>query len=384
MRNKLFVLLLFVLFATGVVLLVKPQSEFSRLEKRTLNTRDDIKIDSVYNGELLSDVENVLKDQFIAREPLMKTYFKTKIMLTIGDGIEYLGPNVIQIDDELLINNILLYDEEKMNVAANRGYNINEVDLKYPEIKTYVYFPTRIEEFMTLPSDKLANVGYLYKDQFMTQLNNNISTKSLEINELNEHKELFYKTDFHWNHIGAYRGYSDIINMIREDFAIDEPREIVEEILYPYAFDNGNVASEIGQVSYFDTIGDYKLDGIKAYELYINGQKSDLNISKQKYALNGNDSMYSDYDVYYGDNAYERIFKFDQEDKPNVLVFSDSYFNVIQEWFASHFNNTVIIDMRANEGQFDLDYYINEYDIDIILVSQMYNNLYFNGYMFID
>ena len=93
--------------------------------------------------------------------------------------------------------------------------------------------------------------------------------------------------------------------------------------------------------------------------------------------------MYSDYDVYFGDNAYERVFKFNQEDKPNVLVFSDSYFNIIQEWFASHFNNTVIIDMRANDGQFNLDYYIEEYDIDIILMSQMYNNLYFNGYMFI-
>lgn len=50
--------------------------------------------------------------------------------------------------------------------------------------------------------------------------------------------------------------------------------------------------------------------------------------------------MYSDYDVYFVANDFERIYDFDQQDKPNVLVFCDSYFNVIQEWFSSHFNKT--------------------------------------------
>lgn len=383
MRNKVFSLLLIVLFVAGATIFAKPQIYESQLEKRYLTTSNDIKISSIFDGTFLKDIETVLKDQFYNREILMKKYFDWKNLLTIGGGIEYLDTNVIEVDNEYLLNNILLYDEEKMINAANRGYNINEIDLKYPDIKTYVYLPTRYEEIMELPSDKLANAGYQYKEQFLMQLNPNITVSSLELHDLETHKDLFYKTDFHWNNKGGYQGYSDIINMIKQDFNIEGPKTILNEVCYPYEFDNGNIASEVGGVGFSDTICDYVLEGIGEYTLYINDELATLNKNKELYALYGNDSMYSDYDIYFGSNSYKRVFDFNQKDKPNVLVFNDSYFNVIQEWFASHFNKTVIIDMRANDGSFNLDYYINEYDIDLILVSQMYNNLYFNGNMFI-
>ena len=94
-------------------------------------------------------------------------------------------------------------------------------------------------------------------------------------------------------------------------------------------------------------------------------------------------SAVAGFDYYFGDNAFERIFDFHQEDRPNLLIFADSFTNVTQEWIASHFNKTVIIDLRARGEDFDLDAYIRNYDIDILLVTQYYNNLFFNGNMYI-
>lgn len=369
-------------------MLIKPQNEESKLEKRGLATVNSLSFSQTLDGTLLDKTDTILKDQFYFRDQLLQEYYKFKIFLNkviLGsdskNGIQYLNDNVIELNGEYLINNILTYDEDKMNLAAARGFNLNEFDLKYPNIKTYVYMPTRIEEILEIPSDNVENCGGEYRNQFVINLNENITVGYLQLDSINQHTEYYYKSDFHWNHKGAYQGYTDIINMIRNDYDIDEPRNIKEEVNYPYEF-HGNISSEIGMLGSTDTISDYILNGIGSFIRYADGKESYLDKVRENYSLNGNNSMHSDYDIYFGDNNSERIYDFNQQDKPNVLVFCDSYFNVIQEWFSSHLNKTIIIDLRANKD-FDMDKYIEKYDIDIVLVCQMYKNLFFNGNMFI-
>lgn len=388
MRNKIFSFLLVILLMIGISMLIKPQNEESKLEKRGLATVNSLSFSQTLDGTLLDKTDTILKDQFYFRDQLLQEYYKFKIFLNkviLGsdskNGIQYLNDNVIELNGEYLINNILTYDEDKMNLAAARGFNLNEFDLKYPNIKTYVYMPTRIEEILEIPSDNVENCGGEYRNQFVINLNENITVGYLKLDSINQHTEYYYKSDFHWNHKGAYQGYTDIINMIRNDYDIDEPRNIKEEVNYPYEF-HGNISSEIGMLGSTDTISDYILNGIGSFIRYADGKESYLDKVRENYSLNGNNSMHSDYDIYFGDNNSERIYDFNQQDKPNVLVFCDSYFNVIQEWFSSHFNKTIIIDLRANKD-FDMDKYIEKYDIDIVLVCQMYKNLFFNGNMFI-
>ena len=80
---------------------------------------------------------------------------------------------------------------------------------------------------------------------------------------------------------------------------------------------------------------------------------------------------------------FEKRFEFHDSSKPNMLVFRDSLCNVNEEWIASHFNTTVFIDLRLNDDSFHLEDYIKKYSIDIVLVTEIYSNLYFNGNMFI-
>lgn len=381
MRNKLFSLLLIVLFILGIGILVKPQNSISKNEKRYLNTATDIKdVDSF---------ESTLKDQFYFREDLMSAYFNTKLvfnsvpykLLSLA-GKEakypYLSSEIISLNDGYLINDVLYYTELNLHYVANRAYNVNEMALKYPNIKTYVYFPTRLEEIL-LYGD---NFGYDYRNAYKKQLNENIKTAELDLKGIEGYEEYFYKSDFHWNGKGAYQGYSDIINMINDDFNIGDPKEIDGVITYDYEW-TGNLASKIGGYGAKDKIIDVKLKDMGDYNYYINDNLSEYGRVKEEYAKNGNTTGYSDYDVYFGDNAFERRFEFNDESKPSLLVFCDSLTNVTQEWIASHFNTTVYIDLRVNDGSFNLDEYIEKYNIDAILVCEIYSNLYFNGNMYI-
>lgn len=384
-----------------------PQKHESQMEKRPLKTNNDI----VLNDHLSQEFEEVLKDQFYFRDNLTHTYYQIKIVLNrfidkgsnaaiklfykikglingvdsasyenINNEIEmtYLSDNVIEINDGYLINEIIDYNDEQLNLAASRGYNINEFDKKYPNVKTYVYFPTRLEELLNNEKENRL----LCRENYLRQLNNNISYSYLKINGIKDHQEYYFKSDGHWNAKGAYQGYKDIIEMINNDFDLDQVKEIEEEYIYEYEF-KGNISSQIGMIGDSDHIVDYKLKDLGEYDYYADNNKTNLNDVKNEYKLNGNNTVYSDYDLYFGANYFLRIFDFKQEDKPNLLIFSDSFVNTNMSWIASHFNKTVIIDLRSKPEDFNLDYYINEYDIDAALILMKYSNMYFNGNLYI-
>lgn len=385
MRNKIFSLLIALLLILGIGIFILPQKEISSNERRDLATNDTLSLN-------MESVENVLNDQFYFRDFFTTSYYKLKLALNNvsykliniyqGEdyGYKYLTKDLIELNGGYLIDNILKYDEDKLNEVNSRAYNVNQIDLKYPDIKTYVYFPTRIEEILIIGDNE--NYGMEYRNAYIRQLNENITYSSLGLSGIEEYKKLFYKSDFHWNGYGAYKGYKDIIEMISYDFDIGEAKSIKEELIYDYPW-KGNNAAEIGLVGDCDYLIDLKLNDIGDYKYYVDGKEKTYGSEKEYYKENGNTSAYSDYNVYFGDNNLERRFEFNDESKPNILVFCDSFINVNQEWIASHFNTTVYIDLRADDGTFNLDEYIEKYDIDIILVSEMYQNMYFNGYMYI-
>ena len=82
------------------------------------------------------------------------------------------------------------------------------------------------------------------------------------------------------------------------------------------------------------------------------------------------------YAGFYGSDYGEVIYDFHNK-KDNLLIFSNSYSNPINELIASSFNKTYIIDLRAYEldlgKTFDIDSYIKENKIDKILFLGDYN-----------
>lgn len=396
MRNKLFSLTLIICLILGMGIFLSPQKNESVMEKRVLSTNESIQ----FNNAFASSSEAVLKDQFYFRDDLTHSYYQIRTFLNRGinkvakrvlsilnitekspvEGLtlNYLSDNVIEIGDGYLINKILKYTDEEVQLAADRGYNLNQFISMFPDIKTYIYFPTRLEELL----NDDAEYKPLCREAFIRELNEDVTYSALEVSGVEDHKKMFFKSDEHWNAAGAYQGYSDIINMISKDYEIDPPRAIIEEKVFPYEF-YGDIASQIGKIGETDHITDYTLEGIGDFDFYVNEEEADFYHNKKQYTEEGNKTVFSDYDLYFGDNSFLREFDFHQEDKPNILIFADSYTNTNMQWIASHFNKTTVIDLRGRWDDFSLKQFVNENDFDIMLFTYSYNTMYFNSYLFI-
>ena len=391
MRNKRFAFILVLALILGLVLLIRPQREVETLERRKASVLSEI---SPLN--LSNDLDNVLSDQFIFRDNILKIYHSFKYfssrILNPHNYLEAVDKGVINIGDDYLINNVYTNDYYKYVVeyASSRAYNIKELKDKYKDIDVYVYKPTRLEEKDYLYTD-IANSPLLKAEEdFIKNLGEDVTYKAMELKSIEDYKNIYYRSDIHYNIEGSYRAYKDIIEMIQEKYYLKDALDIKDKIIYEYDF-YGHYGNILGNITTPDHLEDYDLGIDESQYTYLEEGKI-TKISDKKNNYKENNTIYSAYDDYFLDNDGLRIFRNNEiydptkavyiPRKPNILIFADSYINPIAEWLAIHFDNTVIIDLR-NIEDFKLEEYIKEYNIDIILVYQYYENLYMNGNMYI-
>lgn len=386
MRNKLFSSLIIIFLITGLFTLFGEQKSELSLERRYASSANDIDISLLVNGELVSNTEDVLKDQFYFRNTILSSYYSFKLSFynLISDEMILLEDDVLLMRDGYYIYSII--DKLDTNLIKNKAYNVKNISEMYPDISVYQYFPTRIEEtnLLDINSNVYSKVQGA-RDIYLSELGDKVKTDSLELNSISDYESYYYKSDHHWNYLGSYQGYSDIIELINDDYPeIGMPKEIKEIIKYDNKF-YGSFSSKTGLASGYDYFTDFSTDNNKLYDYYVDSVLTDEGIYKEAYdkAKQEGNAFYHDYDLYFGPNSFERIYINDGNTKPNILIFSDSFINPIKDDLANHFGNTVILDMRSSPDDFNLDYYIEQYDIDIILFMYMYDNLYSNGDFFI-
>lgn len=179
---------------------------------------------------------------------------------------------------------------------------------------------------------------------------------------------LFYETDHHWNAEGSYRGYTEILEMIRPG---ETPLAKGELIEIPAVF-NGSYARLTKRMCAAETFAFYDFDIPKHTET-MNGKRGTygrLNAyRKGKYTA---DTLTNHYAACYGGDYGEIIYDFGTEGKGNLLMIASSYSNPINGLIASHFDRTYVIDLRYYEEwagkPFDPAAYVRGNDIGTVLL----------------
>lgn len=54
----------------------------------------------------------------------------------------------------------------------------------------------------------------LFYNYISKLIDSSIKSERLKINSFNDYSQLFYTTDHHWNYLGSYNGYLDIVNLL--------------------------------------------------------------------------------------------------------------------------------------------------------------------------
>lgn len=225
--------------------------------------------------------------------------------------------------------------------------------------------------------DKSENIRtFDYASFLSSYLSEDVRFDKFEINNMQEVMDFLYRTDHHWNHAGAQKGYTEIMAMLLSDFSLPAVRHPVKELNFISSARPGGVlwygskykASGGAQVSAPDSFKAYDYGLAGRYIAYYGNIQKDIGLAEQYAAGNINPGLLFDHYVEYYGYAGDLI-KYtypENEGGYNMLLIGDSNNRPIRKVLGSHFNNFFFIEKRILD-RYDVDKFITENDIDAVL-----------------
>lgn len=350
-------------------LLYNGEKDINYLENRRNNKLVDLKNTNFIDSSFQKQFDNSLIDQFPLVEEIKSIYvnvinynkpFRFVASLISGQNVRY------EIKDEIFTmgdDNYLMWNEYGVDLFYLNTKNIiSYINDEIDNVEKYLYL---INDSKTLEDGKGGSNNQYY--EMLKKELNDVKVSQLNINNINDYKYYFYKSDHHWNLYGSYEGYKDIVNLLGVNESVIIPNERIK-IGEDYC---GSFCKLIG---YNDSrepfyIYDYNYSDMN---IYINGELSnyghEYDYLYKGWELKPNENYYG---AVYGGNYGEVVFSTGNEDKDNLLVISSSFINPISKLIAAHFNKTHIVDVRYynddNDDSFDISNYIKENNIDKVI-----------------
>lgn len=336
MNKKRAVLLFFltiVIFSAGTLLL--PDKEFSKVEKRTLTTKESFSNVSLMDKSFQNTSKDYVSDQFAGRDVFVKLY---------GNFQRVMGNSKIEdvyFGDDYLFEE---YNKTSHKKIESMAESINKFVGKNPQVNTDVLIaPTQIGVLDdNLPAFAPGNIQGKDIKSFYSNLNGNISKidvyntfkKKTEDNQGN----LYYHSDHHWTSHGAKAAFDIFAKKNNLKTRENQYKTlIIKNDFY------GTLAAKTGIYTYPDEI-----------TVYMNKNKKDVvkvkysDNEKTEYTLYKPDMLESDsgYNVFMGGN--HPLVKIDtaSDSGKNIMVIKDSYANSFIPFLTPYYSTITVVDPR--------------------------------------
>ncbi len=362
-KNSVDIIFLFIISMILLGGFIKPiinPVDINYIENRNTNKLPILTAKTFSNNKFQNNLELALADQ-IPLAHYMKLVNKTLFLLTKINYFNF-NNNAKNLGEGLyLMDNYLIYypkdlESNKKNIDLKMN-NYNNIADKYKNIDFYLYYIEKDTDINFQNNDKLG----IY-EQIEGLLNSNINSFKFNINNFDDFKKYFYKTDHHWNYQGSYKAYKELLDLLKIN---DNPIEpLYDKCL---GFWSGSKARSLGgQLLFKENFCVYNFNFPK-HDTYINNSQIYYNYS---YNLENYTNEIS-YAGFYG--ADKGLIKYDyyNEDRDNLLIIGESYDNAINELLASHFNKTYNVDLRNYENdigeKFNFEEFVTVNEVDKVL-----------------
>lgn len=368
------------IFGIGILNLLSKDKLDSQTENRTLQQAPGI--ENIVKKDYSTVYENYYTDQFIERDNLLKLYTKLEIMTkksTVRNHYiidnEWIMPKVVNKQDDKTIESVSNKLNEYVKQITKYGRKIYYVSTPCKSQALNHLYPKYVQEGFAL--DNVSRFGDRLDKGYINFIN---IDKYFDQNFTEEEKEnMYFKTDHHWNGVGAFEGFKHIIN----DMSIPYNSNM---LLEDEVFEQINITDK-------NFIGSYNRN-----LFYILSQKENIpyiyskNSENYKY-FNNNGSYYYEVeknalistekdlnDITYGGcyTADIPLYKIVNEDAPidkKIMIIRDSYQAPTTLLFAELFKSVEILDPR-NNIDITPSKAIKMYDPDIVMFmfnSETYN-----------
>ena len=230
-------------------------------------------------------------------------------------------------------------------------------------------------------------------EQIAHALPDNIKVKRLVYKDFEEYKNLFFASDHHLNYKGSLKTYQDIYEMISADFVLSEYKNAIEiwDFTYLLGIKYRGSRSQRLREKYngWDKfiVFEHNLGNRQTYALNPKTLKETPAIlslfDNYKKGSVCSDIYYDHYIHFYGDailedgvhvddQNYIYIIRNNSKTGHNLLFITDSSGRAIRDVLGTHFDTFVYLDFRII-SKIDIDYLINKYKTDIILINGFYD-----------
>ncbi len=366
--NIVFILLIMVFLLAGFMRAFFFPKEINNYENRYANKPDRFSFVGYADGSLQDSIENSLADQVPFAEYMKKLYNDSNssyIKSLLGLFPKTESRKYIKVGDmnlfgeEHIVYNPTVFEYAKL-LLDPQIEGLRDMLERHGDTEFYLFYIEKDTDINFETGEKCGIFEYLCENLPIDIKN----TAKFSIDSFDDFSRYFYRTDHHWNHIGSYRGYGEVMKLLRPD---DELIPAGEEVKAEGKYAGSKAVGELS--AYSEDFYGYRYD-IPPMDIVSNRESVIVYGDADSY-LSG-EKKDPTYGLYYGGDMGEIIFDTNREDAENILILGESYDNAILNLVATHFGRTHSVDLRFYEAylgeKFSLGEYIDEHDIDKVLL----------------
>jgi len=300
---------------------------------------------------------STISTDFRWREELIELY--SMIRFSMGDRIfnnVLVGENGwLFLTEDGSITDYQNIDPLNNKKLANFQVKLNQLssELKRQGATLLVVFPpnksTIYGEYMPTQIPTIGQKSRL--DQFVEYMETNGGSVPIidlrhTLNEASQFNDVYYQTDTHWNDLGAYYGYVEIMQALMVNYPFLQPHPISD-------FNYSRANASVHDLPLLMGLSDYE------EENWVLTPRFEVQLEEEKTVL--------------PDGRYIRTVINAEPHLPRLLVFSDSFYVGLAHFVEPHFGRIKTIPFTYEDNIWSLDWIqLERPDIVIIEVAERY------------
>ena len=363
---SIFLTVLFTVFIGGVLVIsaLLPKEEFSEMENRFLQKPPELSIETVKNGKFMENAEKYVSDHIAGRDLWVaaKAWGERLSGKQENNGVYFAA-------QDTLINRV---EEPDGETWEQLDQNLEYLDQLVSNAGVPVYFgliPSAAQVWHDrLPdgaptADEAAIIETLYSRTAARTVD------LLSVLSAHSGEELYYRTDHHWTSLGAFYGYTALMNaMGLEAVPLDESQKVtVSDEFYGTLFSSSGVRWLPP-----DHIDRYISDEGVTVTAYPNGAPEPGSLYVDSYL-----QVKDKYSSFLGGNKPLCVIETEHTDAPKVLVIRDSYADSLAPFLTQNFSEIHLFDPRMNLTS--VKDYVVQNEIDSVVVLYSISNFFAKG-----
>lgn len=377
--GKVFVLLVLAALAAGLIRTAFFPQPLNQYENRYAAQMPAPTAAGILDGSFQDGVDAALMDQIPLAQSMKRGYHQTKTRYLVGalDGVtQWAG---LDRDRYVSFQGLCLYGDgyivnwtrplaTNQEALDRKAAVLNQTFANHPSLRFYTYYIEKDTDLNFQTGEKSGLSQAILSQLALPEARKGVYT----IDSFEEFSTKFYRTDTHWNCVGSYEAYRQLVDLLGCQGAPLVPAG--DAVLVGEDF-SGVKASTVGASGVLtESFYGYPYQ-FPAMTVTVNGAPAE-DYGNQTAFLEGTATLPLTYGNYYGGDNGETIFNTGTQGRGKLLVIGESYDNAVLKLLASHYDSLYSVDLRYYEhsmGQpFDLTSYTQANGItDVLLMGNI-------------